>query len=118
MPVHEVIGLKVEANFSDQNYFFARRQGVKVKVNPHRNWWCLWLCSSTNKVDRISVSGVLFGTVGTQDVNSSCSNCGSRGAYSNWFLGFSVPRAFDRVEYRVNIENDGQGGSFSGSDLA
>jgi hypothetical protein len=118
MPVHNTAGAEVTVNFTDQNFIIARRQGVSVKTDLRRRWWCFWLCRTPTDVDRISVEGRLTGAVSPQNVSDNCSSCGSATGWGSWFFGFFVPRAFDRVDYSGSITKRGNTGSFNGSDIA
>lgn len=115
--VHQAGDRRVEVTKRDQNLFFTRRQGVSIKVDPKRKWWCVWLCTTTTKVDGISGSIGLTGPGGEASAEGSCDDCGSKDVMGPRFWGFNVPRAYDRVSYRVLIRDDGQSFSFSGTEL-
>ncbi len=112
MAAHQVGGSTILVEASDQNFFFARRQGVTITIDPTRRWWCLFLCKTAGReVRELNCSIQLSGLVQTTNAQDSCTRCGSLRVMGPFFFGFNVPRAFTRVAY----EGSAAGlGSFSG----
>jgi hypothetical protein len=115
MPVHDVGGEKVVVSTRSQNFFIYRRQGISIEVSPKKNWWCLWLCSSTKKIDRIEASIQLTGIAAPAEASGQCSNCGSLNVMGPAFWGFNVPNAYQQVSYRGSVRIKGQSFPISGS---
>jgi hypothetical protein len=94
-------GLAIAVAPSDQNYWFFRRQGISISINPETHWWCLWLCSTTTNVEHISASITLGGGAGYVGESGQCSNCGSLSVWgpTYWGIGWnvSVPQAYQVV---------------------
>jgi hypothetical protein len=95
---------------------FYMRQGVEIKVNPERHWWCLWICTSTDAIDEISCKIELTGKVLPQvDVGDSCRNCGDLTVEGPAFWGVSLPRQYEIVNYAGSVKIAGTPYAFTGS---
>jgi hypothetical protein len=90
-------GLAIAVAPSDENFWFFRRQGISVSINPETHWWCLWLCSTTTNVEHISASITLAGGAGYVGASEQCSNCGSLSVWGPSYWGFGVPQAYQVV---------------------
>ena len=100
----------------DSNWFFYRRQGITVEVAPDSHWWCLWLCTTTTTVDRITATAYMSGA-STAVAQGSCTSCGSLDVMGPAYWGFNVPRAYDRVSWSGTITVHGMTYGFSGAAL-
>ena len=115
MAVHQVGGESVEVTTASRYYWFYRKQGVDITVSPSRNWWCLWLCSGSKKVDEIRCSISLSGVVPTHEASNSCSNCGNLKIWGPSFWGGGVPQAYQQAKYSGTVKISGQAHAISGS---
>jgi hypothetical protein len=90
-------------------------QGITVKVDPKRKWYCLWLCSTSSEVDRIQASIELQGpVVQPAQAQGECNDCGSLRVTGPQWTGNAVPYA--QVTYGGQIVDGDSVGPFSGSD--
>ncbi len=105
---HQEFGHNIVVNPKSQNFFFARRQGVSIDIDPQSHWWCLWLCSSTTSIDALSCTTALSGLAPAQTASGSCTSCGSLSVMASWFFGFNVPQAFSRADSKVSGTINGQ----------
>jgi hypothetical protein len=116
-PVHPAGGENIEVSKKDTWFFFYRRQGVSIAVSPRRNWWCLWLCSSSTSIDSIEASISLRGLDETARAQARCSRCGSLDVMGPWFTGINVPKAFSRASYSGTVGIAGTSFEFAGEVL-
>ena len=103
MPEHSVGGETCVVSAYSRNLFYYRRQGVSVDISPDRQWWCLWLCSRTVKVDRIDIAIVLDGIVGQAEASDDCDSCGDLRVAGPSFWGFRFGEPYQQVSYRGMI---------------
>jgi hypothetical protein len=96
--------------------FFFRQQGVSIQVNPESHWWCLWLCSTTTSVEKISAAILLTGA-NVAHASGQCINCGSLNVMGPNYWGFNVPNAFQRVGWTGAIQAHGVSYPFQGAGL-
>jgi hypothetical protein len=98
--------------------YFYKQQGVEVKVNPDSHWWCLWLCDTTDDVDRISCSARLLAVLeGDATIDGMCSSCGDLTVKSGASWGFSPPWVYQRADFEGAVEIDGRTYGFNGQFL-
>ena len=101
-------GHTVVVNPASQNFFFARRQGVSIQIDPQSHWWCAFLCSSTTTVDEIACTTELSGAVQAVSASGDCHSCGSLSVMGPWFFGVNVPQAFSRADSKITVTISGQ----------
>ena len=95
---------------------FYKRQGVRVRVNPDSHWWCLWLCSSTDKIQAIGCSIVLHSRlVADATTKGSCTNCGDLTVEGAATWGVSAPWAYGSVDFEGTVKIEGQTWPLQGS---
>jgi hypothetical protein len=114
MAVHQLGGESVQVTTASRYYWFHRRQGVAIEISLSRNWWCLWLCSNTKKVERIECAIVLSGITANAEASGSCNNCGSLKVWGPSYWGLGVPAAYQQARYRGTVRIKGQGYAFEG----
>jgi len=120
MPVFNVLGKTISVTPSSTFWPLSviyKRQGVEVKVNPERHWWCLWICTSTDDVDAIQCTVSLVSVLEDQTVTvkSSCSSCGDLTVEGDASWGYSAPWEFQRADFEGTITVNGNHGAFQGS---
>jgi hypothetical protein len=96
--------------------FFFRQQGVSIQINPETHWWCLWLCSSTTNVQKISAS-IALGGANVAHAADHCTNCGSLNVMGPGYWGINFPKAYEKVAWSGTIRANSVTYSFSGTGL-
>lgn len=115
MAVHQLGGEDVVVVAASKYYWFYRRQGIAIEISPSRNWWCLWLCSDTKKIDLINCSIILSGITADAEASGSCSNCGGLKVWGPSYWGASVPAAYLQARYNGSVRIKGQTYAFNGA---
>ncbi len=124
MPAHDIGGQHVEVSHKTGGFLWWRSDGITIQISPERHWWCLWLCSSTTRIDAIRGSMVLStppdpntGTVHTEQGNASCQNCGGLDVMGTTVASFPAPprQVFHFVTYNLSITVHGAVFSAAGS---
>jgi hypothetical protein len=115
MAVFNVGSQSVVVSTRSQNYWFFRKQGIKIEVSPDRHWWCLWLCSSTTSIDAIQCYIHLTGVAPDADATNKCSSCGSLDVMGPAFWGLSVPQPFQSVAFEGTVQISGTRYPISGT---
>ena len=94
---------------------FNKQQGVEVKVDPERHWWCLWICQSTTDVDKIECAAELSSAIAQPaQISSSCTSCGDLVIRSASSWGYSAPWLYQRADFSASVTIEGQGYSVKG----
>src|SRR5207244_13412794 len=95
-----------------------KQQAVEVQISPERHWWCLWLCTSTDDVDKISCTAQLRAVLeGDATIEGECSSCGDLTNSSNASWGVSAPWLYQRADFSGAVVISGKGYPFEGSVL-
>jgi hypothetical protein len=121
MPVFQLGGKDVHVEAWKTSWpasIFYKRQGVEVKIDPSSHWWCLWLCDSTDSVDRISCTAELRAVLeGDATVEGTCSSCGDLTVKSGASWGVSAPWLYQRADFQGTVVVDGATYAFKGDVL-
>lgn len=119
MPRHSIGGATIDVSDGSSYYWFYRRQGISIEIEPERKWYCLWLCTAaSDDADEIECSVTLRGgAVRDHHTSESCSNCDGLDVMGPAYWGASVPQAYGAADYNLSVEIDGEYGQFSGTVL-
>jgi hypothetical protein len=118
MPVYHLGGKDIKVDTYEIWWplsIFYKKQGLEIKVNPERHWWCLWFCTTTDDVAEIDCQIVLITALEeNQSVNGSCTNCGDLVVAAPGSYGISAPWLYSRVDYRGVVRINSTPYSFEG----
>jgi hypothetical protein len=121
MPVFELGGKEVHVEPWSTWWplsIFYKQQGVEVKISPDRHWWCLWLCETTDDVERIGCEARLSGALAPDaTLEGECSSCGDLTLRSAASWGVSAPWLYQRADFSGSITVDRNSYPFRGSVL-
>jgi hypothetical protein len=109
MPTYSFQGYDVHVDFSDQNFFLFRRQGVSINIEKSHSWWCPW-CGGCNKneIDTIQATASLRGLAGGYVDTQACGHCCSLGIYAPWYYGVNVPQSYCAASVEALIRIKGK----------
>ena len=118
MTVFNIAGRKVQVDTYKTSWplsIFWKQQGVEIQVNPQTHWWCLWLCTTTDKANSIDCTiNLQSAIVPAVTAKNSCTNCGDLIVKSGGSVGFGAPWQFQSVEFDGNVRFDDGAGIITG----
>jgi hypothetical protein len=89
--------------------YIYKQQGVEVKVNPDSHWWCVWLCDTTDDVDRISCTARLLAVLESDAiVDATCSRCRDLTVKSGASWGSRLPGCINAQTSKERLSSMGR----------